>query len=691
VSPSTAPVLGPEPPSTTERPPPVTHSYRPDLDGLRSIAVYLVLLFHTGLGWATGGFIGVDLFFVLSGFLVSSVLLSEIEQSGDLRLGRFYARRVRRLLPAAVVTIAATCVAFTVLWSVVRRLGIVGDAQSALLYYANWHFIGQSGDYFATDVDTSPFLHFWSLAIEEQFYVVFPILLLVLSKVGRRAMLTVLAAILVASLVAQLYWAQVDSDRAYYGTDARVYQLFAGALLTVALHTWSPRILHGARAHLVAVFGLVGLLLLGSGLVDVTPSLRGIGATVVSAMLIGGLVLGERQPLSRLLGRPVPVFLGRISYGTYLWHWPVIVALTTVLDTSPAVIAVLTLVLGTGLAALSYGVLEMPIRRAKVLNRLTWTVALTGVGLSALVAVTFVPGVLEQDTKPAFSSSAPGTSTAGVPGADEPVPDDIDWEQVGDSIGGQHWCPADDGRACTVRKGDGPHLLFVGDSQASSLVPMFEKLAEEHDLTLSLDVVAGCPWQEGLLNDKQAASTAEECTEARVDWYDEALAELDPDVVVLLDRPRDDPDLWGDVVSRRDGREQPLEQAVAQTTRETLDKISAVAGRTVVIQRLVMPETFDPSDCLASQSTIGDCAVAVPTDPSPSDGYFAAAAARTKSIRTVDLTPAFCPTAPVCLPIVDGQVVWRDDHHFTADYAVARRDAVWKALTDAGAFTGRSD
>ncbi len=164
------------------------------------------------------------------------------------------------------------------------------------------------------------------------------------------------------------------------------------------------------------------------------------------------------------------------------------------------------------------------------------------------------------------------------------------------------------------------------------------------------------------------------------------MPELDPDVVVLLDRPRDDPDLWGDVVSRRDGRDQPLDKAVFETTRETLAKISAVADRTVVIQRLVMPETFDPSDCLASQTRIGDCAVAVPTDPSPSDGYFAAAAAQSKSILAVSLTPAFCPTAPVCLPIVDDQVVWRDDHHFTADYAVARRDAVWKALTEAGAF-----
>ncbi|MEZ5192505.1 MAG: acyltransferase [Nocardioides sp.] len=172
----------------------VAHTYRPDLDGLRSIAVYLVLLFHTGLSWATGGFIGVDLFFVLSGFLVTTVLVDEIEQTGRLRVGQFYARRVRRLLPAALITIVATASTFAVLWPVVRRLEIVGDAQSSLLYYANWHFISASGDYFAAETDKSPFLHFWSLAIEEQYYVVFPVLLLVLSRFGRPVLQRVLMA-----------------------------------------------------------------------------------------------------------------------------------------------------------------------------------------------------------------------------------------------------------------------------------------------------------------------------------------------------------------------------------------------------------------------------------------------------------------------------------------------------------------
>jgi peptidoglycan/LPS O-acetylase OafA/YrhL len=666
-----------------------THHYRPELDGLRSIAVYLVLLFHTGLGWAKGGFIGVDLFFVLSGFLVSSVILSEIDRTGTLRVGRFYARRVRRLLPAAVVVVVATSLAFTVLWSVARRLDIVGDAQSALLYYANWHFMQETGDYFAADVDKSPFLHFWSLAIEEQFYVVFPVLLLVLRRLGRRALLLSLTALLALSLLAQLYWAQVDATHAYYGTDTRLYQLIAGAVLAVVLRPWAVAPSGRGGSQALAAGGLLGLIVLGSGLVTVSASVRGIGAAVVSALLIWGLALGPHQPLARLLALRVPVFLGRISYGTYLWHWPVIIALTTLFETSPVVIAAFALAISTGLAALSYEVLEMPVRKAKVLDRVQWRIALVGVGTSAVLAVTLVPGVLELDRKPqlatAFGEQQAATRSAA---ARRPVPTDVDWEEARTDIGDAHWCPTEDPEACKVREGDGPHVLFVADSQGVTFVPMFKRLARERDLTLSLNVLAGCPWQEGLANANLSAAGARDCEAARVGWYDEALPALDPDVVVLLGRPRDDPAEWEGTVVRRDGRDQPLNQAVFETTNETLERIGAVAEKTVLIERLIMPETFDPVDCLASSETIGQCAVPVPTEPSASDGYFAAAAAQSPSVLSVSLNDVYCPGAPVCLPMVGRHVVWRDNHHYTATYATARRDAVWRTLAEAGAFDG---
>jgi peptidoglycan/LPS O-acetylase OafA/YrhL len=664
-------------------------SYRPALDGLRTVAVYLVLLFHTGLESVGGGFIGVDLFFVLSGFLVSNVILSEIDRTGGLRLGQFYARRVRRLLPAAVVVVAATCAAFVLVTSVTRRLALVGDAQSALLYVANWRFLHSAEDYFAADVAESPFLHFWSLAIEEQFYVVFPVLLVLLSRVTRRwrwAMLAGLGTCFVLSLGSQLYWAQVDANHAYYGTDARLYQLLAGALLTVALRTWQ---VHARRrtAEVLATAGLVGMLLLGSGLLEMSPSWRGVAATVGSVVLVAGLSVREDGVLTGVLARPVPVFLGRISYGTYLWHWPVILVLGEVLVVSPAVVAVLAMALSTGLAAASYEVLEMPIRKSDLLDRFRWNTAVTGVAVSALVAVTTVPWLLAQDRKPALAAfDSAGGAAASAPGTE--LPEDVDWEQVRNDIGKVGTCSVEDVDACTVVEGGGPHILVVGDSQAQMLEPMFEQIAEEHDLTLSVNIVAGCPWQEGLTNLEASDSSQAACERARVGWYDEVLPALDPDVVMLVARPRDGRS-WRDTVVRRDGQQQPLVKAIAETSEATVDTITGTGARALVVEQMIMPETFRPDDCLTSAPDPGQCAVPVPLGTSPTDALLIAEAAREPGLYTVDLNPALCPSAPLCQAVVDGEIVWRDDHHVTARFAAARREQVWRLIQRTGVLAAQ--
>ncbi|MGH3345855.1 MAG: acyltransferase family protein [Nocardioides sp.] len=656
-------------------------SYRPALDGLRTVAVYAVLLFHTGHPWAAGGFVGVDLFFVLSGFLVTSVLLSEIDKTGTLKVGMFYARRVRRLLPAAVVAIVATCAVFVLIIPVTDRVEIVDDAQSALLWFANWHFLGESGDYFATDVDRSPFLHFWSLSIEEQFYLAFPVVLLLLTKVGRRWAVKVLAVLLLASVASQLYWAQADPTHAYYGTDARIYQPLAGAVLALVVHRLPLG--GGKRWATAAAVGLVGFLLLSSGLVDISPSWRGLAATAAAVALIASVSVSARGLIARGLSQPVLVFLGKISYGTYLWHWPVILALKEVLATSPRVIAVLTVALSTGLAALSYEVLEKPIRTASFLDGLRWAPAAAGVALSAIVAVTVVPGLLDLERKPVLTAGEERPNEV-VTQKPLSVPDDVDWESVVGDHGDTGWCTADKPEGCTVHEGSGDHVLLVGDSQAQSLVPMFEKLAEEHDFTLSLNVVPGCLWQEDLYNTKLAADGQQNCEAARVGWYDEALPALDPDVVVLMQRPRDDEREWGNVVRHRDGVERPLDRMTLKASHDTLRALERLVPHILIVNRIVMPETFDPADCLTTSADPAACAVPVPVGGTESDGFAQTEAARTSKVDVLDLNLAFCPDAPICLPVVGDVIVWRDDHHVTATYATSRRDAVWKILRASG-------
>ena len=647
--------------------------------------MYSVLLFHTGHPWAAGGFIGVDLFFVLSGFLVTGVIISEIERTGTLRVGGFYARRVRRLLPAAAVAIVATCAVFVLIAPLTQRLDLVRDAQAALLYVANWHFLGESGDYFAADVDKSPFLHFWSLSIEEQYYFVFPALLLLLWRIGRRWAVGTVAVLMLASIASQLYWAQADPNHAYYGTDARLYQLLAGALLALTIHRVA---VVGARVRwgAVAWVALATFLLLSTGLLTWTPSWRGLAAMVVSTAAVAALVFADESVPARLLSRRVPVFLGRISYGTYLWHWPVILVLKEVLATSPRVVAVLTVAVSTGLAALSYEVLEMPIRKSAFLDRFRWTPAVVGVAASAVLAATAVPMLLEADRRPVLVAEREGNGSDRMPAARQvQVPAHVDWEAVKSDHGDIGWCSAGDPQQCVRVEGSGTHVLLLGDSQAQSLVPMFEKLAEEHDLTLSLNVVPGCLWQEELYNTRSSPDMQENCETARVGWYEEALPELDPDVVVIMSRPRDGED-WRGVVRRRDERKQPLERMTLQASRHTLEKITEAGPRVLLVERIVMPETFDPADCLTSETDASRCAVPAPVGGSPTDGFYQTEAARSKQVETLDLNPAFCPNAPVCLPVVGQEVVWRDNHHVTARYAVSRREAAWRILQRTGAF-----
>ena len=212
--------------------------YRAHLDGLRVVAVYLVVAFHARLNRFSGGFIGVDVFFVLSGYLVTRLLLRDLDGSGSIRFRRFYARRFRRLLPAAAVVLLVSAVLYSVVASPVEVAEAEGGFRAAFLYVTNWYFISQSKDYFVADIATNPVLQFWSLAVEEQFYLVWPVLLTGLFALTRRfgtQRQRATQALVALAATASLVWAWSlqgsDPARSFYGTDARAYQLLAGALV----------------------------------------------------------------------------------------------------------------------------------------------------------------------------------------------------------------------------------------------------------------------------------------------------------------------------------------------------------------------------------------------------------------------------------------------------------------------------
>jgi len=354
--------------------------YRPGLDGLRAVAVLAVMVQHAtvhlpgGRGEALpGGFLGVDVFFVISGFLITSLLLAEHGGRGRIDLGRFWLRRARRLLPAVALTIAVTCVLVAVAHLPVDGRSTRGDALAALGYVANWHFILTRQSYFAAFGLPSPFRHLWSLSLEEQWYLVFPpVLLGALALAGRRRWLVVAgmatAAVASAAWMAALYRPGSDPSRVYYGTDTRAYTLLIGAVLAAVVAFW-PGVVARVRPVLpaAAVAGAAGLAVAFRHFHGGEPGLYRGGLVLValaSVAVIAGVGLPDaRGPMTWALSRRPLVAIGTISYGLYLWHWPIYEWLTPGRFglAGPRLLAV-RFAVTFGVAVLSYRLVERPIR-----------------------------------------------------------------------------------------------------------------------------------------------------------------------------------------------------------------------------------------------------------------------------------------------------------------------------------------
>ena len=357
----------------------MTHRSRQGaLDGLRALAVGGVLLFHGGVSWAQGGFLGVDLFFVLSGFLITGLLLEEFATHGRVRLGAFFARRARRLLPALYLMLAVVVGVIATSAGGLSR-GLRDDALSTLTDLANWRFAGERFGYFEQQSGPSPLEHMWSLAIEAQFYLVWPLLLvlaLVLSR-GRRRLIGVLAGLgVLASAIGTAVAVElgVSTRVLYLRSDSRAQALLMGALLAVVLG--QARVRAGWRrwVHL-GTWEVVGLAALAAtGLLWTVardePWLYSwglIASSTAAAALIAAVSSSPRGLLARGLSVPPLVWLGRISYGVYLWHWPVDLALTTERTElhGPWLLAA-RLSATVLLAAASWWLVETPVSRARL-------------------------------------------------------------------------------------------------------------------------------------------------------------------------------------------------------------------------------------------------------------------------------------------------------------------------------------
>jgi len=487
------------------RPADTRFPYLPGIDALRALAVVAVFLYHAGVGWMPGGFLGVDLFFVISGYLITSLLLAEQRRTGAVRLGRFWLRRARRLLPAVGVLIAVTMI-LAAIFEPDRIDALRGDALASLAYVANWHFVIADVPYFDQFQRPSLFTHLWSLAVEEQFYLFWPLVFAVGIKLfGRtRLLVGVLAGALGSVALAWiLFDPGGDASRVYYGTDTHAVGLLAGVALALV---WSPIELRrhrsgplvGPTLDAVAVVALAYVLLAFLRVHDYDLGLyRGgyLWLALATALLVGAL----SHPASRLgplLGQAPVLWLGVRSYSFYLWHWPVLALTRPGVDVElpRGLLIPLQLAAVLALAHLSYRYVELPFRGRGALPRvperwmrvarpallLATLAVVVGIGWSGLfVAEGHRPDGVAASTADSATvtakTPAPGPTRDGPRSKGAPA-EVVEWPRIvalGDSV------MIGAGDRMAARLGPGFSLSAEVGRQANDFVEIVQRLRRE--------------------------------------------------------------------------------------------------------------------------------------------------------------------------------------------------------------------
>jgi peptidoglycan/LPS O-acetylase OafA/YrhL len=614
--------------------------YVPALDGLRAVAVLGVVAYHFEYPWAGGGFLGVDVFFVLSGFLITSLLLAEWRARGTVALAAFWARRVRRLLPALALLLAALGL-YGAAAIPPEQLGrLRADGLWALAFGINWHLIAAGRSYFDVFAPPSPLRHLWSLAIEEQFYVAWPLgVVLVLWLSRRLAGVGALAACgLVASAVLMARWyAPADPSRVYFGTDTHAVGLLAGALLAVVTAARPGRPAGGpwaAAAGVAALAGVLAAFALGS---DRAPLVYR-GGLVAFAALTAALIAALRgeTPVARLLATRPLVGIGRISYGVYLWHWPLFVLLTEErVGVGGTALDALRLAATFAVAWASFVWLEDPVRRAAVPARRTLAAgAVAAAGTAGIVVVSTLGAAAPPDYfRPVADGAsavrrvAHGTARAGAPA---------------------------------------PTAAILGDSVAGSLLPGFTRVLRNRGFGVVAAVLPGCGIATGwrVAGPDGTYRDEENCARAVPRAIDRLVDDHDPDLVVWLGSRRE-------IGTRRvGGRDVPFgTRAGDRALGAALERVGrALTRRGAHVALLTLP----PGGPLASRTP----------DPRRDRDvvYYNTllrdfAAEHRANVSLVDLAAVVCPGGAPCPTMVEGRGLRPDGVHYSPATAtwVAKR------------------
>ena len=656
-------------------------NFRPDIEGLRAVAVLAVVLDHSGLA-VHGGYVGVDVFFVISGYLITGHLFGELSEVGHVSLTRFYARRVRRILPAATVVIIATLLGA---WAFIPPLEIHStglDAIGAAFFFINYRIAETGTNYFANPAP-SPFQQYWSLAIEEQFYAVWPLLILgvtmstrcLLSR--RRALSIFLTIVVAASLSASALSTASSPSWAYFGLQTRAWELALGALIAINADTVTTAL--RPVADLLSWCGLAAIVV-AAFVFSATTSYPGIDVALPVAGAAAVIAAGGAQRsrgAATLLGTRPFQYVGRISYSWYLWHWPILILLPLYLGHALTTTDALVGLAGSFIvASVSYALIEQPFRRNTSLVTYPGRGLLFGLTLvalsvmSAVIVMTVVTVPTASGTPTVATGSTArnvviGTRLQALPANLSPplaqVPHRSPYTCMSDLTADSPTPKV----TCVLGDVGSTHtMVLFGDSKAWQWIPALRTVATERHWKLIVFTKGDCPVEDFVASTEPLTHCAQ--------WRDQVfqrLATMHPALVIMSSYTREFV---------------PQMSLTPRALSMTIGRLRSDGSAVVWLEDTPYPG-FDVPDCLSAHPTdVQLCSFTVASGLStPTVRDYLDREAQRAGATLIDPLAWMC-TTKVCPPVIANTVVYFDAVHISSTYA--RRLAPELSTAVAGAM-----
>jgi peptidoglycan/LPS O-acetylase OafA/YrhL len=646
--------------------------FRTDIEGLRGVAVALVVLFHIGLTSVQGGYIGVDVFFVISGFLISRLLYDEARDRTSIRLAAFWARRVRRLVPALLVVVAATLMAGVVVYSPLAWKDLGRQATASVLYVSNIYFAQNGSAYFESA--TSPYLHTWSLGVEEQFYLAWPLLFLAVTRLGRRSpqhLARNLAVSLVAVSAVSFAVCVLLTDRgtpwAFYSAPTRAWEFGLGALAGIFIHRLRPR-----STPTWSTLGWIGVALVVGSALRFGPHTLFPGPAALVPVLGSVLVIaapsGAPWAATRCLSLGPVRYVGRVSYSFYLWHWPVIVLADARWGLGVRGKAVAALVAFV-LAIASFHLVEDRVRFAAVVARPAR--AFAAGALVSLAVLGLAAGISWRASReledPYLAKLANARSARSTTGSANCTPVELP--------SGRTPCMYGDPESELT-------FVLVGDSHAAQWSPAVESVASDMDARLVVRSRGGCPAPDLFIAPLTGAQRASSACLAFRKQTRALIDELDPDLVVLANTRYNDR-----MLRTRTGGLLHDDDAARASIAATAQYAGTLteSGTVVAVIQDNPSVRVDPIECLAKRRSIESCS---PRSSDVLPPLRAHTTAEADALRAVGVTAILDSGDLVCdddrcWVERDGTIVYADSNHLSRAFVEQQEPLLQSFLTEA--------